>query len=201
MRRFLTGLAEAWPFVTVHARAIAFTCHVVCVYLSYISTTQVWPPATNAQDKVLLKSWARGWLCQVTIKTSVQFESVDIYPSVSELSSEQNARFRREQNFRFQWKQNVRFHVGFASRCLAYYIKNSVLIIRKEEQITGCGLSIAKLSVSPEQNFRWCMCCVIIWVYLCIKCVNLYLNLFACSGYVNSKFLISMSEVLACFCY
>ena len=41
MRRFLTGLAEAWPFVTVHARAIAFTCHVVCVYLSYISTTQV----------------------------------------------------------------------------------------------------------------------------------------------------------------
>ena len=38
MRRFLTGLAEAWPFVTVHARAIAFTCHVVCVYLSYIST-------------------------------------------------------------------------------------------------------------------------------------------------------------------
>ena len=88
------------------------------------------------------------------MKTSVQFESVDIYPSVSELSSEQNARFRREQNFRLQWKQIVRFHVGFASRCLAYYIKNSVLIIRKEEQITGCGLSIAKLSVSPEQNFR-----------------------------------------------
>ena len=43
------------------------------------------------------------------------------------------------------------------------------------------------------------MCRVTIRVCLYIKCVNVYRGLFACNGYVNSMFLISMLEVLACF--
>ena len=45
------------------------------------------------------------------------------------------------------------------------------------------------------------VCRVTIRVFLFIKCVNVCRRLFACNGYVNSMFLISMLEVLECFGY
>ena len=60
--------------------------------------------------------------------------------------------------------------------------------------------------VSPCKSLGCCLsfyvlrvCRVTIRVCLFIKCVNVYRGLFACNGYVNSMFLISMLEVLACF--
>ncbi len=139
MRRFLTGLAEAWPFVTVHARAIVYVSCGLCVSFIYINFKSL---TTRHQRTIqsFVKELGSGRILPGNNKTSVQFESVDIYPSVSELTSEQNFRFQSVTKFSVSMKQNVRFHVRFASRCLAYYIKNSVLIIRKEEQNYGLWL-------------------------------------------------------------